>query len=294
MKTATASSAPAIIDGKAIAAKVRAEVAHGVKELEATRSVRPGLATILVGDDPASEVYVRNKRKACVAAGMVDFHHHLRSTATQDEITSLIDALAEDAAVSGILLQLPLPGHLDGTSLIERIPPGKDVDGLTTVSAGLLARGRPGLTPCTPTGVIRLLDEHRVPLSGARAVVVGRSTLVGRPMAALLTQRDATVTLCHSRTVDLPERCREADVLVVASGQRGLVQEDWVKPGAVVIDVGIHRTESGLTGDVAPGVAARAAMVTPVPGGVGPMTIAMLLMNTLAAAERAAAEGAGR
>ncbi|MCZ4535934.1 bifunctional methylenetetrahydrofolate dehydrogenase/methenyltetrahydrofolate cyclohydrolase FolD [Gordonia terrae] len=278
-----------VIDGKAIAAQVRAEVAEGVAAFVERHGRRPGLATVLVGSDPASEVYVRNKRRACVAAGMADHHHRVDEDATQDEVEALVDALAADDSVSGILLQLPLPAHLDSVALVERIPADKDVDGLTAVNAGLIAQGRPGLVPCTPGGVIRLLDQHQVELSGARAVVIGRSILVGRPMAALLTQRDATVTLCHSRTVDLAARCREADILVVASGQRALVQSNWVRPGAVVIDVGIHRTDDGLAGDVAPGAAVQAALVTPVPGGVGPMTIAMLLSNTLLAAERAAA-----
>jgi methylenetetrahydrofolate dehydrogenase (NADP+)/methenyltetrahydrofolate cyclohydrolase len=286
MGAAIPQTEPIVIDGKLVAQRVRQEVAEGVERLVSVSGMRPGLATILVGDDPASEVYVRNKRKACTAAGMQDLHHRLPDTATHVEVGRLIDELAADHQVSGILLQLPLPPHLDSATLVERIPAAKDVDGLTVANAGLLAQGRPGLTPCTPTGVIRLLDEYGVPLAGARAVVVGRSALVGRPMAALLTQRDATVTLCHSRTRDLEQRCREADVLVVASGQRGLVQADWLRPGAVVIDVGIHRTENGLTGDVAPGAAveAEAAMVTPVPGGVGPMTIAMLMRNTLQAA----------
>lgn len=293
MSLATQTSGATMIDGRAIAGRVRDEVAEGVRRLVEAHGRRPGLATVLVGDDPASEVYVRSKRRACVAAGMVDLHHHLPATASQEEVADLVDALARDDACSGILLQLPLPDHLDAVALVDRIPAGKDVDGLTVTNAGLLAQGRPGLVPCTPLGVIRLLEEHRVELRGARAVVVGRSLLVGRPMAALLTARDATVTVCHSRTTDLPEVCREADVLVVASGRPGLVRPEWVRPGAVVVDVGIHRTESGLVGDVDPAVATRASLVTPVPGGVGPMTIAMLLSNTLAAAERLAAPTSG-
>ncbi|MTD59122.1 bifunctional methylenetetrahydrofolate dehydrogenase/methenyltetrahydrofolate cyclohydrolase FolD [Amycolatopsis pithecellobii] len=274
-----------LIDGKAVAARVRQEVADGVAELVAQDGQAPGLATVLVGEDPASEVYVRNKRRACVAAGMVDLHRRLPGDASQQQIDEEIGRLAEDPGVSGILLQLPLPGHLDPDALIDRIPAGKDVDGLTAGNAGLLAQGRDGLRPCTPSGVARLLDEYAVPLAGAKVVVVGRSVLVGRPMAQLLLARDATVTLCHSRTKDLAAEAREAEVLVVAAGVPGLIGRESVRPGATVIDVGIHRTENGLRGDVrfaeTRGVA---GLLTPVPGGVGPMTIAMLLANTLQAA----------
>ena len=273
------------IDGTAVARKVREDVAHGVEKLLAEGGVAPGLATVLIGDDPASEVYVRNKRRLSVEAGMQDLHRHLPGDVDQATVAALIDELAADPAVSGILLQLPTPEHLDSDALIARIPAEKDVDGLTTANAGLLAQGRPGLRPCTPAGVMTLLDEYDVPLQGAEAVVVGRSVLVGKPMAQLLLARHATVTICHSRTRDLAEVCRRADVLVVAAGIPGIVGADAVKPGATVIDVGIHRGEKGLRGDVEfDEVAEVAGAITPVPGGVGPMTIAMLLANTLTAA----------
>jgi methylenetetrahydrofolate dehydrogenase (NADP+)/methenyltetrahydrofolate cyclohydrolase len=273
------------IDGTAVARKVREDVAHGVEKLLAEGGVAPGLATVLIGEDPASEVYVRNKRRLSVEAGMQDLHRHLPGDVDQATVAALIDELAADPAVSGILLQLPTPKHLDSDALIARIPAEKDVDGLTTANAGLLAQGRPGLRPCTPAGVMTLLDEYDVPLHGAEAVVVGRSVLVGKPMAQLLLARHATVTICHSRTRDLAEVCRRADVLVVAAGIPGIVGADAVKPGATVIDVGIHRGEKGLRGDVEfDEVAGVAGAITPVPGGVGPMTIAMLLANTLTAA----------
>ncbi|RZU31080.1 bifunctional methylenetetrahydrofolate dehydrogenase/methenyltetrahydrofolate cyclohydrolase FolD [Blastococcus saxobsidens] len=275
-----------VIDGTAVARQVREDVAKGVQELLAAGGTAPGLATVLIGDDPASEVYVRNKRKLCVAAGMQDLHRHLPGDVGQEEAAALIDELAADPAVSGILLQLPVPKHLDSEALLARIPAEKDVDGLTAANAGLLAQGRPGLRPCTPSGVMVLLDEAGVSLQGAEAVVVGRSVLVGKPMAQLLLERNATVTICHSRTRDLAEVCRRADVLVVAAGIPGLVGADAVKPGATVIDVGIHRGENGLHGDVdTAAVAEVAGSITPVPGGVGPMTIAMLLANTLEAAK---------
>jgi methylenetetrahydrofolate dehydrogenase (NADP+)/methenyltetrahydrofolate cyclohydrolase len=274
-----------VIDGTAVARSVRAEVAGGVAKLIAAGGTAPGLATVLIGDDPASEVYVRNKRRLSVEAGMVDQHRHLPGDVDQETAAALLDELAADTEVSGILLQLPTPPHLDSDALIARIPAEKDVDGLTTLNAGLLAQGRPGLRPCTPAGVLKLLEEYDVPLTGVEAVVVGRSPLVGKPMAQLLLGRHATVTTCHSRTRDVAEVCRRADVLVVAAGIPGLIGADAIKPGATVIDVGIHRGENGLRGDVdyAP-VAEIAGMITPVPGGVGPMTIAMLLANTLTAA----------
>jgi methylenetetrahydrofolate dehydrogenase (NADP+)/methenyltetrahydrofolate cyclohydrolase len=274
-----------VIDGTAVARQVREDVAKGVAQLVAAGGTAPGLATVLIGDDPASEVYVRNKRKLSVAAGMADLHRHLPGDVDQASAAALIDELAADPAVSGILLQLPTPKHLDSDALLARIPAEKDVDGLTTANAGLLAQGRPGLRPCTPSGVMVLLDQYDVPLQGTEAVVVGRSVLVGKPMAQLLLERHATVTICHSRTRDLAEVCRRADVLVVAAGIPGLVGADAVKPGATVIDVGIHRGENGLRGDVdTAAVAEVAGKITPVPGGVGPMTIAMLLANTLTAA----------
>lgn len=274
-----------LIDGRALAARVRMEVADEV----ATLRTSPGLATVLVGEDPASAVYVRNKRKQCVEAGMLDLHRHLPSDVTQRDTAAVIDELANDSKVTGILLQLPLPGHLDAAALIDRIPPDKDVDGLTLGSAGRLALGRPGLRPCTPAGILELLDEVGVELSGVRAVVVGRSDLVGKPMAQLLLQRHATVTVCHSRTRDLTAVCRQADVLVAAAGVPRLIGQEAVRPGTTVIDVGIHRTDSGLGGDVDESVRDVAGAVTPVPGGVGPMTIAMLLRNTVIAATSASA-----
>ncbi|PXY37087.1 bifunctional 5,10-methylene-tetrahydrofolate dehydrogenase/5,10-methylene-tetrahydrofolate cyclohydrolase [Prauserella coralliicola] len=270
-----------LIDGKAVATRVREEVARDVAALPA----QPGLATVLVGDDPASAIYVRNKRRQCVEAGIRDLHRHLPGDITQDAATAVVDELGADPAVTGILLQLPLPHHLDAATLIDRIPPGKDVDGLTERSAGRLALGRPGLRPCTPSGVLMLLDEAGVDLAGTHAVVVGRSDLVGKPMAQLLLERHATVTVCHSRTRDLASVCQRAAVLVVAAGVPGLVGADAVQPGATIIDIGIHRTGNGLCGDVdTSAVREIAGAITPVPGGVGPMTIAMLLRNTVTAA----------
>jgi methylenetetrahydrofolate dehydrogenase (NADP+)/methenyltetrahydrofolate cyclohydrolase len=275
-----------IIDGKAAAAELREEVTREVALLEEA----PGLATLLVGDDPASEIYVRNKRQLCVKAGMRDLHRHLPAEISQVELAEIIDELNADPAVTGILLQLPLPKHLDAVDLLARIDPDKDVDGLTETSAGRLALGVTGLRPCTPAGVMRLLDRAGVPLVGANAVVVGRSNLVGRPQAQLLLQRDATVTICHRYTRDLPAICRRANVLIAAAGVRHLIGRDAVKPGATVIDVGIHRTETGLCGDVdTAAVLDVAGAITPVPGGVGPMTIAMLLWNTVEAARLRAA-----
>lgn len=272
-----------VIDGKSVAKSVREQVASEVARL----AVPPGLATVLVGDDEASAIYVNSKRKQCVQAGMRDLHHHLPGDITQEKLSAVIDALNADPEVTGILLQLPLPPHLDSAALVARIYPDKDVDGLTEISAGRLATGRPGLRPCTPSGVIELLDACRVPIEGAEAVVVGRSELVGKPLAQLLLHRHATVTVCHSRTRDLTAVCRRADILVAAAGVPRLVGADAVKPGAAVVDVGIHRGETGLCGDVDFGpVSEVAGLITPVPGGVGPMTIAMLLRNTLMAALR--------
>jgi methylenetetrahydrofolate dehydrogenase (NADP+) / methenyltetrahydrofolate cyclohydrolase len=282
-----------LIDGKAVSAKVRAGVAADVATWVEQGNAPPGLATVLVGEDPASAVYVANKRKACVEAGIADLHRHLPATTSQAELTKLIDELGDDPAVSGILLQLPVPAPLDGQALVSRIPPLKDVDGLTPISAGLLAQGAPGLRPCTPSGVIELLDHHSVQIEGAEAVVVGRSDLVGKPVAQLLLQRNATVTICHSRTRDLPGVCSRADILIAAVGRAQMIGADYVKPGAVVIDVGINRTDHGLVGDVDFDVVAPiASLITPVPGGVGPMTIAMLLRNTLTAAQLQAGAGA--
>jgi methylenetetrahydrofolate dehydrogenase (NADP+)/methenyltetrahydrofolate cyclohydrolase len=274
-----------LIDGKAIAQQVRTELRDEIETWVAGGGRRPGLATVLVGDDPASAVYVGGKQKASAEVGIEGFAHHLPADTSQDEVIALLQELNADDRVSGILLQLPTPDHIDGSHLTTLIDAGKDVDGLTPVSAGLLAKGLPGLRPCTPSGCIELLKRHDVTLEGAEAVVVGRSVLVGKPMAQLLLERHATVTICHSRTRDLAAVCRRADVLVVAAGIPGLVGADAVKPGATVIDVGIHRGEGGLRGDVdTAAVAEVAGKITPVPGGVGPMTIAMLLANTLAAA----------
>ena len=271
-----------IIDGKAIAAKVREEVRREVE----TMDHKPGLATILVGDDPASAVYVRMKREDSAEVGIESFHHEPGGDVSPDELAELIRGLDADERVDGILLQLPLPDHLNQDQFIGLIDPGKDVDGLTTANAGLLMHSREeALVPCTPSGVMRLLEETQVELGGARAVVVGRSILVGKPMAQLLLAANATVTHCHSRTRDLAGVCREADVLVAAVGSPGLVTGDMVGDGAVVIDVGTNRTEDGLVGDVDFEAAReRARAITPVPGGVGPMTRAMLLVNTLKAA----------
>jgi len=280
--------AATIIDGKAVAARVRAEVAQGVERFVAETGVRPGLATVLVGDDPASAVYVVSKQRACAEAGIEAVDRRLAGNASEDEVVALLQNLNENPAVSGILLQLPVPPPLDGPGLTSLIDPGKDVDGLTPASAGLLAQGRPGLVPCTPAGVMELLRDAGVELSGARAVVIGRSILVGKPLAALLTMADATVTICHSRTRDLAQVCAQADVLIAAVGMPRLVTADFVKPGATVIDVGMNRLEEGLVGDVDFDAVARvASAITPVPGGVGPMTIAFLLCNTLAAAQAA-------
>lgn len=274
-----------IIDGKAFAAKPRERLARDVADHHAGTSHRIGLATVLVGQDPGSDVYVASKRRLSGKVGIEDHHRRLPETATEQDVAQVLEDLAGDDHVSGILLQLPLPQHLDAKPLIDRIPWEKDVDGLTTTSAGLLARGAEGLRPCTPSGVISLLDEYGVDLTGVSAVVVGRSDLVGKPLAQMLLERNATVTIAHSRTKDLAEVTRHADVLVAAAGVPRLIGAEHVSPGTVVIDVGIHRTEDGLVGDVDfEAVRDIASLITPVPGGVGPMTIAELLRNTLRAA----------
>ena len=273
-----------IIDGRAVAAGVHGRVAAEVAELRAI-GVQPGLATVLVGEDPASQVYVRMKRKACEEVGIASVHHDLPAETPEAELRALLESLNADPAVSGILLQLPLPAQLDADEMTGTIVAEKDVDGLTPVSAGRLVHGREGLVPCTPAGVMELLAHAGVQLEGARAVVVGRSQLVGRPLAQLLLAANATVTQCHSRTRELATVCREADVLVAAVGRPGTVTADMVREGAAVIDVGMNRTEEGLVGDVDfPSVLRKAGAITPVPGGVGPMTIAMLLSNTVRAA----------
>jgi methylenetetrahydrofolate dehydrogenase (NADP+) / methenyltetrahydrofolate cyclohydrolase len=274
-----------IIDGKAVGARVRADVARDVESFVAEHGRSPGLATILVGDDPASAVYVNGKQKACAEAGIQGFDHRLPADAAEDDVIALIERLNADDDVSGILCQLPVPPHMDGVKLTGLIDPGKDVDGLTPISAGLLALGREGLRPCTPEGVMILLAEADAQLEGAEAVVIGRSNLFGKPMAQLLLQANATVTTCHSRTRDLPGVCARADVLIAAVGRARMVKRDWVKPGAIVIDVGMNRLEDGLAGDVDfDEVAEVASAITPVPGGVGPMTVACLLRNTVKAA----------
>jgi methylenetetrahydrofolate dehydrogenase (NADP+)/methenyltetrahydrofolate cyclohydrolase len=281
-----------IIDGNAAAAAVRETVAAEVTAMVEGGARQPGLATILVGDDPASHVYVGMKRRDCEQVGIASIHHELPADTSQADLAALITALNEDLQVQGILLQLPVPGHIDGDAMTALIDPAKDVDGLTPVNAGLLMKGRPGLVPCTPAGCIDLLDRAGVELEGAEAVVVGRSELVGKPLAALLLGRNATVTTCHSRTRDLAAVCSRADVLVAAVGVPRMITADMVRPGATVIDVGINRLDEGLVGDVDfDAVAEVAGAITPVPGGVGPMTRAMLLSNTLAAARAQYAGG---
>lgn len=274
-----------VIDGKAVAAAVRERVAAEVAAYGAEAGRVPGLATVIVGEDPASKIYVDMKHKACREAGMKSVHHGLAPETSETELLDLVGALNDDDEVDGVLVQLPLPERIDPDRVVAAIDPGKDVDGLTPTSAGLLAHGAPGFVPCTPAGVMELLRHEGVELEGAEAVVVGRSKLVGVPVARLLLAANATVTVCHSRTRHLPRVCRRADVLVAAVGSPRLLGADAVKPGATVIDVGVNRTEDGLCGDVDFEAAAElAAAITPVPGGVGPMTIAMLLVNTLAAA----------
>ena len=281
-----------IIDGKQIAGRVRIEVARGVEAFQAQfGGARPGLATILVGDDPGSAVYVAGKQKACREVGMAGSNYPLPAATPRAEVVALIERLNADPEVNGILLQLPVPEGLDGVELTGLIDADKDVDGLTPVSAGRLALGIQGLRPCTPQGVMTLLDAAGAQLEGAEAVVIGRSNLFGKPMAQLLLEANATVTTCHSRTRDLSSVCRRADVLIAAVGRARMVQADWVNPGAIVIDVGMNRLNSTpptLVGDVDfDAVKEVAAAITPVPGGVGPMTIAYLLRNTLQAARMA-------
>ncbi|MGN6378033.1 MAG: bifunctional methylenetetrahydrofolate dehydrogenase/methenyltetrahydrofolate cyclohydrolase FolD [Gaiellales bacterium] len=274
-----------LIDGKAIAQAVRTDVARDAAALRESTGHVPGLVTILVGDDPASQVYVRNKIAACEEAGMASFHERLGDDATQDEVEQMVDRYNADDRVDGILVQAPLPGGLDFKRVLDRIDPGKDVDGFHPLNVGRLVAGQPGLVACTPAGVMELLRRTGTPLQGAEAVVVGRSDIVGKPVALLLLHQHATVTICHSRTRDLPSVVRRADLVVAAVGRPEMVKGDWIKPGATVIDVGINRTDHGLVGDVEFASAEPVAgAITPVPGGVGPMTIAMLLRNTVDAA----------
>jgi methylenetetrahydrofolate dehydrogenase (NADP+) / methenyltetrahydrofolate cyclohydrolase len=268
-----------LIDGKALAERVRAEVAEEVRELGEL-----GLATVLVGDDPASDVYIRLKHRAASEVGIESRDIRLPVDTPEDELLELVAELNADDAIDGLLVQLPLPGHIDEGRVIGAIAPVKDVDGLHPFNAGHLLLGEPTLVGATPVGIMALLEEYDVPLEGAHAVVVGRSNIVGRPVSLLLLHANATVTICHSRTVDLAARTREADVLVAAVGQAGLIGAEHVREGAVVIDVGMNRSEEKLVGDVDHAVAERAALITPVPGGVGPMTIAMLLKNAVRAA----------
>ena len=272
-----------ILDGKVVAATVKTEIAVSVAGLD----YQPGLATVLVGDDPASHTYVRGKRRDAEEVGIRSFHHELSADMAQSDLIDLIRSLNEDDAVDGILVQLPLPGDLHSEGAVEAISPAKDVDGLHPFSLGMLVLGRPGLRPCTPSGVMRILDHYGISTAGARAVVVGRSFLVGRPLTMMLSEKgvDSTVSVAHSRTGDLAAITAAADILVAATGSPGLIGPDHVKPGATVIDVGINRTDAGLVGDVDfDRVVEVAGAITPVPGGVGPMTRAMLLSNTLRAA----------
>ena len=276
-----------LIDGKAAAADLRARVGVEVGKFRATTGRAPGLAVVLVGEDPASAVYVRSKGKATREAGMESFEHRLPATATEGELVALVDTLNGDPAVDGILVQLPLPPQINEQVIITRIDPDKDVDGFNPVNAGRLAIGLHGFVPCTPLGCLKLLQAEVGDLSGKTAVVIGRSNIVGKPMALLLLQQSCTVTIAHSRTHDLPNVVREADIVVAAVGRPEMIKGDWLKPGATVIDVGINRTEAGLVGDVDfASASAVAGAITPVPGGVGPMTIACLIRNTLVSAAR--------
>lgn len=269
------------LDGRPVADRILAEVTEGVRARTAAGLPRPHLAAVLVGDNPASETYVRLKRRDAERVGIASSDHRLPATAATDELVSLVDSLNRDEDVSGILVQQPLPPQVSVAAAVEAVDPLKDVDGLHPVSAGRLLLGQPGLVACTPAGILRMLDDYGIELEGKRAVVVGRSNIVGKPVAVLLLSRNATVTICHSRTVGLPDVCREADVLVVAIGRLWFVRPDWVKPGAAVVDVGTNQKPDGrLGGDVDPAVAEVAGWMTPVPGGVGPLTRAMLMANT--------------
>ena len=274
-----------VIDGKAVAASVRERVRGEVEDVTAELGRPPGLATVLVGDDKASAIYVRRKREACEEVGIRSFHHEPDGSVSQDELLELVGELNDSGEIDGILVQLPLPDQIEADAIVNAIDPDKDVDGLTPISAGRLARGEPGLVSCTPRGIMELLSSTGVDPAGKEAVIVGRSNLVGKPLFSLLLSANATVTICHSRTRDLGEVCRRAEILVAAAGQPRLIGGDMVRPGATVIDVGTNRTDDGLVGDVDFDAAVEVAgAITPVPGGVGPMTIAMLLANTALAA----------
>lgn len=276
-----------IIDGKLISAQIREEIAEKVKEYNERTGKLPGLAVVIVGENPASQVYVRNKKKACEQVGFNSWVYEMPENTTQDELNALIDKLNEDGAVHGILVQLPLPKHLDEEQVIPRIKPEKDVDAFHPTNVGRITIGNPKFLPCTPAGIMELLHRSGIEIAGKECVVIGRSNIVGKPMALLLLSENGTVTVCHSKTRDLKEVCRRADILVVAIGKADYVTADMVKEGAVVIDVGMNRNAEGkLTGDVDfASVSEVASHITPVPGGVGPMTITMLLQNTLRAAE---------
>lgn len=283
-----------VIDGKAIAKQIREEVGRDAAQLAQQNGVAPGLATVLVGDDPASHVYVRNKRRACRQAGITSHHHELTASTTQTELLELVDQLNANKEINGILVQSPLPRQIDAAAVVDAIRPIKDVDAFHADNVGRLLQGRPRFLPCTPFGIQQLLHRTGISVNGAHVVVIGRSDIVGKPLAMMLAQRDsllgphvcnATVTICHSRTADLPQLTRQADVLIAAIGRPKFVTAEMIKPGAVLIDVGINRTEDGLVGDVDFGSAREvASYITPVPGGVGPMTIAVLLQNTIRAA----------
>ena len=276
-----------IIDGKAIAAKIREEIASGVTLLK-ERGITPGLAVVLVGDDPASQVYVAMKEKACAAAGIFSDEHKLPATTTEAQLLALIDELNQDPCIDGILVQLPLPGHIDESKVLEAISPQKDVDGFHPYNVGRLVTGNPLFQPCTPYGIMKMIEHTGINLTGKEVVVVGRSNIVGKPVALMCLAQHATVTICHSRTRDLAAQVGKADVLIAAVGRAEMIKGEWIKPGAVVIDVGVNRVgDKKLVGDVEFETALqRAGAITPVPGGVGPMTITMLLYNTLESAKR--------
>ncbi len=281
-----------LIDGKKVSQHIREEVAREVQELRTETGTTPGLAAVLVGDNPASEIYVRNKRKACEQVGIYSEEYRLSNETTQNELLSLIDKLNEDKKIHGILVQLPLPEQIDSTKILRSVSPSKDVDGFHPENVGLLVEGNPRFISCTPNGIMKMLDFYDIEIKGKEAVVVGRSNIVGKPTAVLLLHRHATVTICHSRTIRLDEVTRRADILVAAIGRPHFITEDMVKEGAVVIDVGINRNSEGkLIGDVDfEKVKEKASYITPVPGGVGPMTIAMLLWNTLESAKMVAGQ----
>ena len=279
-----------LIDGKKVSEDTREEIAKGVEELKSSSGITPGLAAVLVGDDPASEIYVRNKRKACEKVGIYSEEHKLPAETTEEELLALVNKLNNDDKIHGILVQLPLPDHINETNILRNVTPLKDVDGFHPENVGRLVEGNPRFISCTPYGIIKMLDYYNIEIKGAEAVVVGRSNIVGKPVGMLLLHRHATVTTCHSRTKDLGEVTRRADILIAAIGRANFITADMVKDGAVVIDVGINRNEEGkLTGDVDfANLSDKVSYITPVPGGVGPMTITMLLWNTLESAKLSA------